>query len=266
MTPAFDLDDLVLADDAAAQLRRARRARRARSTSCSTGGASGARLPRGQGVAALFAGPPGTGKTMAAEAVAERARPGPLPDRPVGGRLEVHRRDREEPRGRLRRGRAGRRGPVLRRGRRAVRQAHRGHATPTTATPTSRSTTCCSASRRFTGLVAARDQPPGRDRRGVPAPAALRRSASSRPTPRCAASCGGARSRPARGVGDARLGRAGRRRAGRRHASSRRRSSAAYLAAAGDGVITPRTSSTRCGASTRSSASAWTGLRTGGRP
>ena len=52
-----------------------------------------------------------------------RARPRPVPSRPGDGRLQVHRGDREEPRADLRgRGRVER-DPVLRRGRRAVRQA-----------------------------------------------------------------------------------------------------------------------------------------------
>ena len=49
------------------------------------------------GLAALFAGPPGTGKTMAAEAIAQRADAAAVPHRPVAGRQQVHRRDREEP-------------------------------------------------------------------------------------------------------------------------------------------------------------------------
>ena len=55
-----------------------------------------------------------------------RARPGPLPRRPRHGRLQVHRGDREEPRADLQRRRRLQRDPLLRRGRRAVRQALRG--------------------------------------------------------------------------------------------------------------------------------------------
>ena len=72
-----------------------------------------------------------------------RPRPGALPHRPRDGGLEVHRGDREEPRPHLRRRRGLERDPVLRRGRRALRQALRGAATRTTATRTSRSRTCC---------------------------------------------------------------------------------------------------------------------------
>ena len=61
------------------------------------------------GLAALFAGPPGTGKTMAAEVLAARARAAALPHRPLAGRQQVHRRDREEPPARVRRRRRGRR-------------------------------------------------------------------------------------------------------------------------------------------------------------
>ena len=52
-----------------------------------------------------------------------RARAGDVPRRPRHGRVEVHRRDREEPRPHLQRRRGLQRDPVLRRGRRAVRQA-----------------------------------------------------------------------------------------------------------------------------------------------
>ena len=51
-----------------------------------------------KGVAALFTGPSGTGKTMAAECIAAELATRPVPRRPVAGRQQVHRRDREEPR------------------------------------------------------------------------------------------------------------------------------------------------------------------------
>ena len=54
------------------------------------------------GVTALFAGEPGTGKTLAAEVIAARGRPGPHDCRPLPAGVEVDRRDREEPRRRLR--------------------------------------------------------------------------------------------------------------------------------------------------------------------
>ena len=60
----------------------------------------------------------------------QRARPRPLPHRPVGGGQQVHRRDREEPAPALRRRRGQRRRPALRRGRRALRQAQRGQGQP----------------------------------------------------------------------------------------------------------------------------------------
>ena len=89
-----------------------------------------ARLPYGQGVAAMFAGPSGTGKTMAAQIIAARSRRRALPGRSGQDRLEVHRRDREEPGPCLRGRRARERGPLVRRGRRPLRQAHRGQGRP----------------------------------------------------------------------------------------------------------------------------------------
>ena len=69
VTPAFSLEDLVLADAVAARLRELVAHVALRHVVLDRWGFR-ARLPRGQGVAALFAGPPGTGKTSAAEAVA----------------------------------------------------------------------------------------------------------------------------------------------------------------------------------------------------
>ncbi len=51
-------------------------------------------------------GPPGTGKTMAAEVPGARAGPADLPGRPLPGGQQVHRRDREEPAAGVRRRRA----------------------------------------------------------------------------------------------------------------------------------------------------------------
>jgi hypothetical protein len=69
VTPAFTLDDLVLGADARAQLGELV-AHVELQHVVLDGWGFRRRLPRGQGVIALFAGPPGTGKTMAAEAVA----------------------------------------------------------------------------------------------------------------------------------------------------------------------------------------------------
>ncbi len=69
VAPAFTLDDLVLSPDADAKLRELVAHVELQHVVLDAWGFR-RRLPRGQGVAALFAGPPGTGKTMAAEALA----------------------------------------------------------------------------------------------------------------------------------------------------------------------------------------------------
>jgi AAA+ superfamily predicted ATPase len=69
LSPSFTLDDLVLRGDARRALDELV-AHVALQDVVLDGWGFRRRLPRGQGVAALFSGPPGTGKTMAAEAVA----------------------------------------------------------------------------------------------------------------------------------------------------------------------------------------------------
>ena len=109
------------------------------------------KLGKGLGTTALFSGEPGTGKSMVAGLIAARARPRALSDRSVARAVEVDRRDREEPGQGLRRRRDRPRGAALRRGRRALRQAHhRRQERRTIATPTSRPITSCSGSKRFT--------------------------------------------------------------------------------------------------------------------
>ena len=71
--PAFTLDDLVLPDDVHAKLRELVAHVELQHVVLDAWGFR-RRLPRGQGVIALFAGPPGTGKTMAAEALSAALR------------------------------------------------------------------------------------------------------------------------------------------------------------------------------------------------
>ena len=90
-------------------------------------------VARTQGIKVLFAGESGTGKTMAGQVLARDTRCSkPLPPRPLRPSMgvEVHRGDREEPRPGVRRRRRVERDPVLRRGRRALRQALGGARRP----------------------------------------------------------------------------------------------------------------------------------------
>ena len=126
---------------------------------------------KGRGVTALFAGDSGTGKTMSAEVIAGVARPGPLRDRPLDGRGQVHRRDGEEPRPGLQRGRPGRTASSSStRPTRSSASAPRSR-TPATATPTSRSPTCSSGWRASTGMADPHHEPARQRGRGVPPPA-----------------------------------------------------------------------------------------------
>ena len=92
----FTWDDLVLPPDTLAAVREVVTFARQRAFLLEEWGFA-KKLPYGRGVSAILAGPPGTGKTMVASSCA-RARLRAVPDRSLEGRLEVHRRDREEPR------------------------------------------------------------------------------------------------------------------------------------------------------------------------
>ncbi len=143
-------------------------------TGYSTNGASRRRFSLGKGVNALFAGPSGTGKTMAAEIIAQRARARPLQDRSLRRRQQVHRRDGEEPRSDLPRRREQQRDPLLRRGGRALRQALRG---PRLARPLRehRDRVPAPADGAVRGRRDPRDQPAPEHGRGVRPPPAVRR-------------------------------------------------------------------------------------------
>ena len=69
LTPCYTWDDIVLPDDLMRQLREIADQVAARSQVYESWG-FGTRLPRGRGISALFSGPSGTGKTMAAEILA----------------------------------------------------------------------------------------------------------------------------------------------------------------------------------------------------
>jgi hypothetical protein len=69
LTPCYTWDDIVLSDELMQQLREIADQVAARSQVYESWG-FGARLSRGRGISALFSGPSGTGKTMAAEILA----------------------------------------------------------------------------------------------------------------------------------------------------------------------------------------------------
>jgi ATP-dependent 26S proteasome regulatory subunit len=71
--PQYDWDDIVLPDDQLAQLREMRQQAMYRSVVYGQWGFE-RKLSRGKGLNALFSGPPGTGKTMAAEVIARDLR------------------------------------------------------------------------------------------------------------------------------------------------------------------------------------------------
>jgi ATP-dependent 26S proteasome regulatory subunit len=71
LEPAYTFDDIVLPDDALLQLQEIATQVQVRSQVYERWG-FGPRLTRGRGISALFAGPSGTGKTMAAETLARR--------------------------------------------------------------------------------------------------------------------------------------------------------------------------------------------------
>ena len=122
LEPGYRWDDLVLPERQLELLQSISAYLRHRDRVLSDWGYERA-VARTQGLKVLFAGESGTGKTMAAQVLAARARARALPRRPRDDRVQVHRGDREEPRPDLRRRRGLERDPVLRRGRRAVRQA-----------------------------------------------------------------------------------------------------------------------------------------------
>ena len=113
-----------------------------------------------------------------------RTRAGPVPHRPRGGRQQVHRRDREEPaRASSTPPRTAARSCCSTRPMRCSASAARSR-TATTATPTSRSATCCSAWRPTDGLAILTTNLKAALDTGVPAAPALRRRASRSPMQR----------------------------------------------------------------------------------
>ena len=129
IVPKATWERLVLPLDAISQLRELCD-RVASAARLSTDWGFDRRLSRGRGINALFGGAIRNRQDDGRRDHGGRARPRPVPDRPGRRGQQVHRRDGEEPGSHLRRGRDRQRHPVLRRGGRAVRQAHRGQGLP----------------------------------------------------------------------------------------------------------------------------------------
>ena len=123
--PERGADDLILPVDLHRQVLEIGRFFRALPTSTEEWRFGRVMAARG-GLKALFSGDSGTGKTLAAEVVAGELGLAAAEDRPGPRRVEMGRRDREEPGDRVPRGGGQPRDPVLRRGRRALRQTRRG--------------------------------------------------------------------------------------------------------------------------------------------
>ena len=117
--------DLVLPEDSLDQLRELCDRVAVRERVLTDWGFAG-QLAQGRGCAALFAGPPGTGKTMAAEVIAGELGLDLYKIDLAARGQQVHRRDRAQPGTHLHRCGPRGRHPVLRRGGRTVRQAQRG--------------------------------------------------------------------------------------------------------------------------------------------
>ena len=218
--------------------------------------------PRGQGVAALFTGPPGTGKTTAAEALARelgqdlyRVDLSAVVSKYIGETEKNLAAAFDE----AERGSAVLffdEADALFGKRTEVRDAHDRYANLEVNYLLQRVET-------FTGLVVLDQQPAVVHRRGVPAPAAVRDPL--RAARRGAAAAAVAALVPGRGARRrARLGRTRRRPSWRAAASSRRRSRPRTSPPPTAASSPPTTSRTRSGASTRSSARRWAGIRGGG--
>ena len=170
----FDWDDLVLPDDRVQRLHALGDRLRHRALVHDQWGFA-AKLGAARGVAALFTGPSGTGKTMAAGVLAARARARPLPrsTSPASSASTSARPRRTWPGSSPRPRRPTR--PVLRRGRRPVRQADRGARRARPLRQHRGRPTCCSGSRSYDGVVVLATNLREQRRRGVPAAAAVRR-------------------------------------------------------------------------------------------
>ena len=171
VTPRFDLTELMLPPRANAPDRRLRHGdEQPHACPLRMGHRAGMERGRAGGIVCRAAG---HGQDHGRRGDRERAGAAALSHRPVAGRQQIHRRDRKEPAPAVRRRRFGGRDPVLRRGRRAVRQANRGQGR---ARPVRQSGGQLPARTHgaLQGHRDPRDQSQAGSGRSIPAPAALR--------------------------------------------------------------------------------------------